>query len=201
MLDPVCLNVRVCCIYVYVCMFVCKYQRVFATLVYLHISDYDCPFRRICRRLAPNYSLTFTHTHKGKHTRAHVFRADTLTHTRLIIISSCYSVTLPPLLLLTSQEYAVAYASLFRWFFMLLLRLVYGLHYMPYHALTVINAHSRAYFARFGRAGEAGQGKSKRFLLYIHRDSHMFIMLNLCAFVVFGFYIALSGDALNDALM
>lgn len=197
MLDPVCLNVRVCCIYVYVC----TYKRVFATLVYLHISDYDCPFRRICRRLAPNYSLTFTHTHKGKHTRAHVFRADTFTHTRLIIISSCCSVTLPPLLLLTSQEYAVAYASLFRWFFMLLLRLVYGLHYMPYHALTVINAHSRAYFARFGRAGGAGQGKSKRFLLYIHRDSHMFIMLNLCAFVVFGFYIALSGNALNDALM
>lgn len=200
MLDPVCLNVRVCCIYVYVCMFVCKYQRVFAKLVYLHISDYDCPFRRICRRLAPNYSLTFTHTHKGKHTRAHVFRADTLTHTshhHLLLLLRHF----PPLLLLSSQEYAVAYASLFRWFFMLLLRLVYGLHYMPYHALTVINAHSRAYFARFGRAGGVGQGKSKRFLLYIHRDSHMFIMLNLCAFVVFGFYIALSGDALNDALM
>lgn len=136
MLDPVCLNVRVCCIYVYVCMFVCKYQRVFAKLVYLHISDYDCPFRRICRRLAPNYSLTFTHTHKGKHTRAHVFRADTLTHTshhHLLLLLRHF----PPLLLLSSQEYAVAYASLFRWFFMLLLRLVYGLHYMPYHALTV----------------------------------------------------------------
>lgn len=142
-----------------------------------------------------------THPQRQTHTSARIPCRHTNTHTRLIIISSCYSVTLPPLLLLTSQEYAVAYASLFRWFFMLLLRLVYGLHYMPYHALTVINAHSRAYFARFGRAGGVGQGKSKRFLLYIHRDSHMFIMLNLCAFVVFGFYIALSGDALNDALM
>lgn len=175
-------------------MYVCTYKRVLATLVYLHISDYDCPFRRICTRLAPNYSPTFTHPHER------TYSVHTLTHTRLII-SSCCSVTLPLLLLLTSQEYAVAYASLFRWFFMLLLRLVYGLHYMPYHALTLINAHSRAYFARFGRADGAGEGKSERFLLYIHRDSHMFIMLNLCAFVVFGFYIALSGDALNDALM
>lgn len=141
------------------------------------------------------------HTPTKANTHERTYSVQTHSHTRLIIISSCYSVTLPPLLLLTSQEYAVAYASLFRWFFMLLLRLVYGLHYMPYYALTVINAHSRAYFARFGRAGGAGEGKSKRFLLYIHRDSHMFIMLNLCAFVVFGFYIALSGDALNAALM
>lgn len=157
---------RCACVSAWVYLYECTYKRVFATLVYLHISDYDCPFRRICTRLAPNYSLTFTHPQTQTHTSARILC--THSHTR-VIISSCWSVTMPLLLmLLTSQEYAVAYASLFRWFFMLLLRLVYGLHYMPYHALTLINAHSRAYFAHFGRTHRPSKGgQSAFFFIFI----------------------------------
>lgn len=182
MLAPVCLDVRG-----WVYLYVCTYKRVFATLVYLHISDYDCPFRRICTRLAPNYSSTFTHPQAQTHTSARILC--THSHTRLII-SSCWSVTLP-LLLLTSQEYAVAYASLFRWFFMLLLRLVYGLHYMPYHALTLINAHSRAYFAHFGRAhGARREGKALS-SLYSSRFPHVYyvkFMRVCCIWILYTVY-------------
>lgn len=136
-----------------------------------------------------------SHTPTKANTHERTYSVQTHSHTRLIIISSCFSVTLPPLLLLTSQEYAVAYASLFRWFFMLLLRLVYGLHYMPYHALTVINAHSRAYiFCTFWTSRRSRRGEVEALSsLYSSRFPHVYYVKFMRVCCIWILYSAVRG--------
>lgn len=132
--------------------------------------------------------FVYIHPPTNANTHERTYSVHTLTHTshHLLLLVRHF-----PLLLLTSQEYAVAYASLFRWFFMLLLRLVYGLHYMPYHALTLINAHSRAYFAHFGRAhGARREGKALS-SLYSSRFPHVYyvkFMRVCCIWILYSVY-------------
>lgn len=84
---------------------------------------------------------------------------------------------------------------------MSLLRLVYGLHYMPYHALTLINAHSKAYFAHFGCGSRTRRECEALSSLYSSRFAHVYYVKFMRVCCIWTLCVARSGDALNDALM
>lgn len=93
-----------CVLYLCLCMYVCLYVNTNVCSPHSCI----CTFQIMTAHLgvfadASRQTIrSHLHTPTKANTHERTYSVQTHSHTRLIIISSCYSVTLPPLLLLTS---------------------------------------------------------------------------------------------------